>query len=255
MRRAYAASLTVFPAILLTACCNQPVKRTPPTVPLSEVLSLARAEFLAIPTYSFVAAPGSSSQDCQVILRTQPATLTVTLKTTGTKDVKAVVGVVVGGLVNLSDTYDYSRGDTGQISVNWQADQVKAAAPLSGSWSGGHGGNGKWKVDQESSPPTHAATTLPEDTTDTNLNAVVIHALRSMIIAQHADRCVYPTSIEIHRGFEVVVSDEADIGSKTIIWNAGVSLTGKDDVVQDFDLKIPFSPDSQTLQQQQPPGK
>ncbi|MBB6187551.1 hypothetical protein [Rhodanobacter sp. MP7CTX1] len=241
--------------LLLGGCCEQPT-RPPPQVHIEDVLNAARQQFNDIQTYEIgaPASAGSAGMSCPVHLVTQPATITITLKVTGSNEVKAVVGPSIG-VASLDYTYDYNRGDTNQLGITWQAKPIKVDSPLSGTWSTftKKGGSGTWTATNTGVLPTSPGKELPPDPGISgvhDLNSALVHALRAMLDSSHAPPCVYPTALEIHQGFEVQASSQLDPSFKSIIWNANVSLANKSDAVQDFDLKVPFTSDSELLRYQ-----
>jgi len=244
-------------------------KRDLATVPLSAVLNTARSEFQATPKYKISVPAGEGT--CPTVLQVDNYSLTVTVKTTATGEVK-VSGAAKGALPitwSIGPEWDDSSGATTSTAVSWQSSPIEEQKATHGSWAvvKDKPASGTWTT--VSDPPAPSVwkmvpfddaaaakirTSVTPGATDIKLeqlptlNDLVQSALHEVIASSHAKPCVYPTGVEFHTGFEVVsmVGHVETVG--LVFFGVSHEATSKTDVVQDLDLKATFAPGAVTVQ-------
>jgi hypothetical protein len=264
--------------LLMAGCCRTPVRPSGATVPLSQVLTDARREFQELKRY-YINQPGAR---CPLRLAVDNYQITVLVKSTPSRDVKTSGGIEAGtGLIKLKfgPTFEDVNSLTTSTAVSWQRTPQKADGPLRGVWNTTSQKTPNWGtwVQDTVAQPAPDPTWLPAMLTANqfaasrqalakasdevakgkiskenlpSLGDLVIDAIGQMVASSSdstSPGCVYPTSVEIHAGFEIVKKDDL-AGSITILWlTSGHDVSLNSDHVQDMDLKLVFTSNSQTL--------
>lgn len=261
------AVLTLTP--LLAGCCGQPIKRQAlGTVKLSDVLNQARTEFNGLKRYS-VSIPAQGGQ-CPIRLQVDDYVLTVSLKTTGTHEVKTTgsLGPTTGTIQwTIGPEFDDSTAGTASTAITWQSKPIKEELPPRGTWVSvkDKPSEGTWRtaVSAADMNPTgieqfddsnasgiktvvQPGESITADKLPT-LNDLVREALHEMIAASRPQPCVYPTGLEFHAGFEVISATSLDNKVAIVFITATNQVTSKMDTVQDLDLKMNLKPGAITL--------
>lgn len=246
---------------LLAACGGQPIKKQPTgKANLTDVLNQARKEFQELKRYSI--SVSSSPGRCPLSLQVDDYVLSVSVKTTDTREVKTTgsAGPTTGVIQwTIGPEFDDSSDATSSTAITWQGKPTKVGTPPHGIWSTAPDKTnaGTWSTapqtiegdvgglvqfdDAEGRSLVQPGESVTVNSLPT-LNDLVRNALHEMIATSRPQPCVYPTGLEFHASFEVVSATSLDNKVALIFISATNQVTSKSDVVQDLDLKVNLKP-------------